>query len=53
MVPACYQRAGDCKKAWSAYKEIQAESVKDLPADTKETVLRSGFEAIVQKCKGK
>ena len=56
MVPACFARAGDCKKAWSAYQELAVTvnpSYKDMAKDQTEQILRNAFDSTVQKCKGK
>ncbi len=53
MVPMCYARAGDCKQAFKAFKEVSKENYKDVPADSKEEIIRSGFDSMVRKCKGK
>ncbi|RMG96727.1 MAG: hypothetical protein D6705_10410 [Deltaproteobacteria bacterium] len=50
IVPLCYQRAGDCDKAWQAYQEVAAFTVENAPAEQREQILRSGFEGIVRKC---
>lgn len=55
-VPACFGRAGNCKRAWSAFKELSmdlhGENYKDLPKEQIEEILRSTFESTVRKCKG-
>lgn len=57
MVPACYQRAGDCKKAWTAYQETALIAIPEvyekMDKATKEQSLRSGFDSLVSKCKDK
>jgi hypothetical protein len=52
-VPACFQRAGDCKKAFVAYKELTVKSYASVAKDQYENVVKSGFESMVPKCKGK
>ncbi len=52
VVPLCYQRAGDCDKAWQAYQEVAADTVANVAQEQRASVLRGGFEAIVRKCKG-
>jgi hypothetical protein len=56
--PGCFARAGDCKKAFAAYKEsipkrtLEAwENIKDDAL--REKVLRDSFESSVKKCKDK
>ena len=57
MVPACYQRAGDCNKAYKAFKDEYPararEGIKNLDEEQKEQILRSGFDSMVSKCKDK
>ena len=57
MVPACYGRAGDCKKAWTAYLDLtlkmNPEPYKTMTKPDIEKALRPAFESIVSKCKGK
>ncbi len=53
IVPLCYQRAGDCDKAWQAYRKLAAHTVETAPPEQRDDLLRSGFEAIVRACKGK
>jgi hypothetical protein len=53
MVPACYQRAGDCKKSFAAYKELTKKNYEKVAPDQLESIQRSGFESLVSKCKGK
>lgn len=56
LVPACYQRAGDCKKAWSAYQETVQHAHSHVYAKmdprTRQQALRTGFDAMISKCKG-
>jgi pentatricopeptide repeat protein len=51
----CLARAGKCESAWKVFKESypteHLESVKD-PAQ-REQLLKSNFESLVDKCKGK
>lgn len=53
MVPFCYQRAGDCKKSWAAYKKLYASNFEKVADDQRESIMRSSFESTVSKCKGK
>jgi hypothetical protein len=57
LVPACYQRAGDCKKAWTAYQETAliglSEVYGKMDKAQQEQSLRQGFESMVSKCKDK
>lgn len=58
MVPSCLARAGDCKKAFEAYKKtMPAESKKGMEAiedkAQRDQLYRNNFESSVQKCKGK
>jgi len=55
MTPNCFARAGDCDQAWKVfvenYPKESLENVKD-PAQ-RDTILRSNFDSMVTKCKGK
>jgi hypothetical protein len=55
MAGNCAARAGDCKAAYKlfsdAYPPESLEKVKD--AKQRETIIRSTFDSIVSKCKGK
>jgi hypothetical protein len=58
MVPLCYQRAGDCKKAYTAYQQVLPKATKDSFAEIadpkyREELMRNNFESSVSKCKGK
>jgi tetratricopeptide (TPR) repeat protein len=58
MVPLCYQRAGDCKKAYTAYQQVLPQATKDGFAkieDPKQRadIMRSNFDSLVSKCKDK
>ena len=57
MVPTCYQRAGDCSKAWARYRELAQRAHPHvygrMSAEVREQSLRSGFDSTVSKCKGK
>jgi hypothetical protein len=56
-VPACYQRAGDCPSAWHAFSDlavrVSPDAFRPMSASQKEAALRSNFEAMVPKCKGR
>jgi pentatricopeptide repeat protein len=51
--PNCLARAGDCEAAWKVYQEIAAEKFKGQIILSKPDILRSSFESITPKCKGK
>jgi hypothetical protein len=58
ILPMCYQRAGNCKKAFKVYKEnlpAQSREGYDRMKDPKvrEQSMRSAFESMIRKCKGK
>ncbi len=58
MVPACFQRAGDCGRAFSAWKKVLPQRTRDHYAtidDPKrlEENQHRDFESLVRKCKGK
>ena len=58
MVPLCYQRAGDCKKAYTAFEQVLPKVTKDSfakieDAEQRKTIMRSNFDSIVSKCKDK
>jgi hypothetical protein len=57
MVPLCYERAGDCKKAYASFPEVTPKKTKEglasLDADQREKVNRSSFESLVRNCKDK
>jgi hypothetical protein len=50
-VPACFNRAGDCKQAWSAF--VAHFPTKDLSSDpaTRQASLTANFENYAPKCK--
>lgn len=54
IAPGCFARAGDCKRAWTIFKDTYPQErlaqVKD-PAQH-ENIIKSTFEAVVPKCKG-
>jgi hypothetical protein len=53
--PVCYQRAGDCKKAWAVFREVALVALPEVYAKMaggqREQSLRLSFESIVSKCK--
>ena len=55
--PGCFAKAGDCKKAWTAFKRLQPAAMPQLyekmDEAQKEQSLRSSFESINATCKGK
>ncbi len=52
--PACFARAGDCKQAWAAYVEsYPPAALARLDPKTKSQVMRTGFDSMVERCKGK
>jgi hypothetical protein len=55
-VPNCYQRAGDCRRAWTVYREVAVVALPEvygkMSAAQREESLRQSFEAVVSKCKG-
>jgi hypothetical protein len=58
MVPLCYQRAGDCKKAYTAFEQVLPKVTKDAFAniedvEQRKTIMRSNFDSLVSKCKDK
>jgi hypothetical protein len=58
MVPLCYQRAGDCKKAYTAFEQVLPKQTKDAFAkiedvEQRKRITRSNFDSIVSKCKDK
>ena len=58
MVPNCFQRAGDCNKAYDAYKKERPQASQDgfakiEDAAQREQIPRSSFESMISKCKDK
>jgi hypothetical protein len=58
MVPLCYQRAGDCKKAFTAYQQVMPQATKDSYAqiadvEQRKQIIRSNFDSMISKCKDK
>lgn len=57
LVPKCFERAGDCKKAREAYEQTLPKETKEnfakLEPDVRADVMSKGFESLVQKCAGK
>jgi hypothetical protein len=58
MVPLCYQRAGDCKKAFTAFEQVLPKQTKDAFAkiedpEQRKQITRSNFDSVVSKCKDK
>jgi hypothetical protein len=58
MVPLCYQRAGDCKKAYTAFEQVLPKQTKEAFAkiedpEQRKQITRSTFDSVVSKCKDK
>ena len=65
IIPRCYARAGDCKRAWATYQEITKwlesdpeqyygeDRWKKMSAADKKKALGMSFDGVVDKCKGK
>jgi hypothetical protein len=57
LVPKCYEKAGDCKKAFQSFETVMPQEMKDgfkdLDPATRDEIVRNNFESLAQKCKGK
>ncbi|MBL9106772.1 MAG: hypothetical protein JNL82_38010 [Myxococcales bacterium] len=54
MAASCIGRAGDCKLAWEVFLDgYPMQNLKNSDEATKQTILKSNFESMVQKCKEK
>jgi hypothetical protein len=57
MAPLCYQRAGDCKTAFTVYQEATMRALPEvygkMDKAQRETSLRTSFDSMVSKCKDK
>lgn len=51
--PNCLARAGDCAAAWRVYQDVTAEKFKGQAWIAKQDVVRSSFDSIAPRCKGK
>jgi hypothetical protein len=56
-VPQCYARAGDCGRAWGTFRvlavRMSPESYRSLDPKLKDEILRSQFDALVERCKAR
>jgi hypothetical protein len=57
-VPACFQRAGDCKKSYEAWLQVLPKASKDgynniADEAQRKQIMRDNFDSMVSKCKGK
>lgn len=50
---SCHARAGDCQAAWRTFREnYPKEVLAKVTSDMRDTIMRSNFDSLVQRCKG-